>query len=186
VGVGRSGIGTTTGRWGSLARVAAALAAMGVAVASSSTFMARGRAGWVGRDARPGDSVVLRLRGAAGRPLAGGASLVVGGLTLFGDVFLVAVFGGFAFALLGRFFVAFAGAFLLVFFLVALFLEAFAADFLAAFFAAGLFVVFFVAIGKRHLIGIADSGNRGVLQLSMTYTNSMRGSHRPGGHRRGP
>ena len=130
-------------------------------MAAVSSFLARGRAGWVGRLARPGESVVRRLRGAAGFPLVADAAFFGAWLDRF-DCFLAVFFVAFA-AAFGGVDAALRGALLARFLVV--FLAAFAVDFFAAFlggfvdarFAGGFFVVFLVAIKTPEAGTLSES-----------------------------
>jgi len=104
----------------------------------AAVFFALGRAGWVGRFARPGESVVRRFLGAA---LAVFFALVPFFVALLADFFgaLLADFFG---ALLADFFSALVGA------LLERFLAAFFGGLFDARLAAGLLLVFLVAIAS--------------------------------------
>lgn len=168
----------------------------GAAEDAASSFFATGRAGCVGRLARPGESVLRRLRGGTDLRVDEDAAFFGTWLEDFLVAFFATFLAAFSGALLGRFlvaaFVAFfdAGAVdlvadflvvLLVFFegflaFVALFL-AFAGGFVDVRFAVGLFVVFFVAIGTPERSTLSESqivATVGGTQPSTTKTNSMR------------
>jgi len=165
--------GAGTGRLGSLGIESAD--ARGAECPSASTtapFFALGRAGCVGRLAGPGERVARRFLGAE---LVGLASAV------FFGAFSAVVFVVFR-ALLGRFFVAFFGAFVGDF--VERFFVAFFGVFVDARLAAGRLLVFFVAIASPEPGTLSESSRLATATLSLssrprTRTRCVRGVPAP-------
>lgn len=149
----------------------------GTSASIAAAFLALGRAGCVGRVARPGESVVRRF---LGTELVGFVEAVFLDAAFLGAVSpLPFVFFR---VLLGRFFAAFFAAFLGAF--AGRFFAAFFGAFVDARFAAGRLLVFFVAIASPETGTLSESSRLATATVSLsspprTRTRCVRGVPAP-------
>lgn len=125
-------------------------------------FLALGRAGCVGRVARPGERVVPRFLGAE---LFGFVEALVLDAVFFGVASALPVV--FFWVLLGRFFAAFLGAFFAAAFL-GRFFGAFFGAFVDARFVAGRLLVFLVAIASPESGTLSESSRLATASVSVS------------------